>query len=137
MYYIAYAISEAAKTIKYGVLYDEYEEGKFIFIITDQKPPFTGDINRVCDLGFTDDEHDAITMQQLVRILDSPILTATDETNLGKLQVAGGLSPSLLTGIIEGFRQQAPNETMGLFSSPQIEWMYANHAAFKPVQTQI
>lgn len=131
-YWIAYTGTEAAVTMVYGVLKDDSK-----LTITDQNPKYGGPHNPVIDLGFTPDEHGAITNQQLVRILDNPVLTATDDTNLGKLQLAGGLSPSLLTGIIEGFRQQLPNEVMGLFSNAQIEYTYANHPAFKSKQTQI
>ena len=99
----------------YGVMYKEnakftganYVQDKVVLVglVEEQVAAFEGLVNRVDALGF-------------------------NPTNDAELD---GLSTAELSAIVTQLAHATPNETLGVFSKAQGDWVYTNHPDFEQV----
>jgi hypothetical protein len=117
--------AEYAAAWKDVVYYDSEKLG-----LTGTKPIINGVVIDIASLGFTTEEHDVTTVELMTAMANSEALTEADVEVLTRLQYNGGLSPSLLTALVDYKRAAEPTEDAVGVSSNQGKWLSQNHESF-------
>ena len=109
----------------------QYDNKKLI--LTPIKPKnFDGETLELFELGFAEQECDVTLTQVLTGLANRASFTEDDLANIAKIQANGGLSPTLLTGLIDYMRNDTPTGKMIIVNRQQALWLYKNHDSFKP-----
>ena len=123
--------AEYAALWKDVVYYDGEKLG-----LTGTMPTINGQVIDVASLGFTTEEHGVTPTELMTAMANSEALTEADIAVLARLQVNGGLSPSLLTALVDYKRAAEPTEDAVGVSAIQGKWLHQNHEAFTPPEQQ-
>lgn len=114
----------------------QYDDKKLI--LTSIKPKnFDGEVLELYKLGFAEQECDVTLVQVLTGLANRANFTEDDLANIEKIHANGGLSPTLLTGLIDYMRSDTPTGKLIIINKSQAKWLYENHDSFKPVAETI
>ena len=108
-----------------------YDNQTLVLSIT---PPddFEGETIELYKLGFTTQECDVTLTEILTGLANRAAFTEADLAVIERIKANGGLSPSLLTGLIDYMRADTPTGKLVVVNKPQALWLYKNHNAFIP-----
>lgn len=114
----------------------KYDEKTLVLSI---EPPasFEGETIELWKLGFTTQECDVTLTEILTGLANRADFTPEDLLVIQRIHANGGMSPSLLTGLIDFMRAEEHTGKLVIISKSQGRWLYDNHSAFKPVETAI
>ena len=108
-----------------------YDEQTLVLSIT---PPddFEGEVIELYKLGFIEQECDVTLTEILTGLANRAAFTEADLEVIERIKANGGLSPSLLTGLIDYMRAEEHTGKMVIVSKVQGWYLYENHEAFIP-----
>ena len=108
-----------------------YDSGNLLLTV---QPPkvITGEVIEVCKLGFTEQECDITIDEIITGLANRAAFTEDDIAVIERIHANGGMSPSLLTGLIDYMRSEEHTGKLVVISESQGRYLYDNHEAFKP-----
>jgi len=113
-----------------------YDEQTLVLAVTPPKN-FEGETIELYKLGFTEQECDVTLTEILTGLANRAEFTEADLAVIERIKANGGLSPSLLTGLIDYMRADIPTGKLIVISKAQGWYLYENHPNFMPKQTEI
>lgn len=113
-----------------------YDEQKLVLAVT---PPesFEGETIELWKLGFTTQECDVTLTEILTGLANRAEFTEADLAVIERIKANGGLSPLLLTGLIDYMRADTPTGKLIVISKAQGWYLYENHPSFMPKVTEM
>lgn len=113
-----------------------YDSQTLVLSIT---PPddFEGETIELYKLGFTEQECNVTLTEILTGLANRAEFTEADLAVIERIKANGGLSPTLLTGLIDYMRAEEHTGKLVIVSKSQGWHLYENHTSFMPTQTEI
>lgn len=108
-----------------------YDSQTLVLSIT---PPddFEGETIELYKLGFTEQECGVTLTEILTGLANRAAFTEDDLAVIERIKANGGLSPTLLTGLIDYMRAEEHTGKLIVISKAQGWYLYENHESFKP-----
>lgn len=133
MYFYAIMLASLADFLRKfssGALYDA-NTLLLVGLTEAQINTFDGEIVRIDKLGFTTTEHDVTLTEVLTGLANRAAFTEADLAVIERIHANGGMSPSLLTGLIDYMRSEEHTGKLVILSIAQGEQLHKDHEAFK------